>query len=134
MTQQATSPPDSGVDDQLAIPGKVSYLEIPAVDAQQSAAFYRDVFGWEIRGDHPGRPSFSDAGGLIGAFETNHAVAREGGVLPYIYVNGIDGVVSEIAAHGGELVRGPFPEGNLWVATFRDPAGNLMGVWQAGPR
>jgi predicted enzyme related to lactoylglutathione lyase len=23
-----------------------------------------------------------------------------------------------------------YAEGDLWVATFRDPAGNVIGVWQ----
>jgi len=27
--------------------GKICYVEIPAVDVSRSAAFYRDVFGWE---------------------------------------------------------------------------------------
>ena len=38
------------------------------------------------------------------------------------------------AEHGGEVVRPPYPEGDLWVATFSDPAGNVLGVWQHGPR
>jgi len=33
-------------------------------------------------------------------------------------------------AHGGEVVKAPYPEGNLWVATVRDPAGNMIGLWQ----
>jgi predicted enzyme related to lactoylglutathione lyase len=36
--------------------------------------------------------------------------------------------------HGGAPVMAPYPEGDLWVATFRDPAGNIVGVWQQGPR
>jgi hypothetical protein len=28
----------------------------------------------------------------------------------------------------------PYPEGDLWVATFRDPAGNVLGVWQTASR
>lgn len=134
MTQQPASQTDSGVDDHLTIPGKVSYLEIPAVDAPKLAAFYRDVFCWQLRDERGARPNFTDAGGLIGAFVTRHPVAPEGGPLPYIYVSGIDRVIAEIAAHGGELAGGPYPEGDLWVATFRDPAGNLMGIWQAGAR
>ena len=35
---------------------------------------------------------------------------------------------------GGEIVLPPYQEGDLWVATFRDPAGNLIGVWQSGAR
>jgi predicted enzyme related to lactoylglutathione lyase len=34
----------------------------------------------------------------------------------------------------GEVVTQSYPEGELWVATFRDPSGNVIGVWQRGPR
>ena len=59
------------------------------------------------------------------------AVAREPGLLPYIYVEGIEDVLNRILASGGEVVRAPYREGNLQVATFRDPAGNLLGLWEA---
>ena len=65
---------------------------------------------------------------------TGRVFAREPSLLPYIYVDRIDDAVARIAAHGGEVVKAPYPEGDLWVATFRDPAGNLIGLWQAGPR
>ena len=28
--------------------GKVCYMEIPAIDINASAAFYKEVFGWQI--------------------------------------------------------------------------------------
>jgi predicted enzyme related to lactoylglutathione lyase len=65
---------------------------------------------------------------------TGRAASREAGLLPYIYVDRIDDVVQRIVRGGGAVVEAPCPEGNLWVATFRDPAGNLLGIWQAGPR
>jgi hypothetical protein len=65
---------------------------------------------------------------------TGRAVSREPGLLPFIYVDRIDDVVERVVTRGGEVVKPPYPEGDLWVATFRDPAGNLVGVWQAGPR
>jgi uncharacterized protein len=124
-----------GVDNRLARHGHVSYLEIPALDTEQSAAFYEAVFGWHIRGHDTGRPSFDDpSGDLIGRWVTGRTVSREPGLLPYIYVDRIDDIVGRIVTQGGEVVKPPYPEGDLWVATFRDPAGNLMGVWQAGPR
>jgi predicted enzyme related to lactoylglutathione lyase len=49
-------------------------------------------------------------------------------------VDHIDDIVERIVKQGGQIVRSPYPEGDLWVATFRDPAGNHMGIWQAGPR
>lgn len=58
----------------------------------------------------------------------------ENGVRPYIYVDSVDDAVQRISSHGGALVEAPYPEGDLWVATFRDPAGNVLGIWQRGPR
>jgi predicted enzyme related to lactoylglutathione lyase len=116
--------------------GKVSYMQIPATDTKKSAAFYEKVFGWTLRGGGPDHFSFSDASGeLIGAWVTDRAISKEPGVLPYIYVKAIDDAVDSITSNGGEVVREVYAEGSLWVATFRDPAGNVMGVWQmGGPR
>jgi predicted enzyme related to lactoylglutathione lyase len=123
------------VDSRLARHGHVSYLEIPAVDTDKSAAFYEAVFGWSIRRRDNGHLSFDDrSGDLIGHWVTGRAVSREPGLVPYIYVDHIDDIVERIVKQGGQIVRSPYPEGDLWVATFRDPAGNHMGIWQAGPR
>ena len=46
----------------------------------------------------------------------------------------IDDTVERIEANGGQIVLPPYPEGDLWVSTFRDPSGNVLGVWHAGPR
>jgi predicted enzyme related to lactoylglutathione lyase len=126
---------ESGVEPHLAKHGKVSFIEIPAADTVATAAFYAAVFGWNIRGDNPAHISFDDTPrDLIGAFVNTRVVPSEAGVVPYMYVEGIDAALDKVRAHGGEVVREPYPEGGLWVATFRDPAGNLMGVWQGGPR
>jgi predicted enzyme related to lactoylglutathione lyase len=120
------------VDNRLARLGHVSYLVIPAVDAEQSAAFYEAIFGWYIRGRDTGHPSFDDrSGDLIGRWETSRAASREPGLLACIYVHRINDIVERIVTQGGEVVQAPYPEGNLWIATFRDPGGNLMGIWQA---
>jgi len=125
----------TGVGSRLARHGGLSYLEIPAVDVRQSADFYANVIGWNVRGQDTDDPRFSDATEhLIGRWVTGRVISREPGLLPYIYVNRIDDVVAKVAPHGGEVVKPPYPEGNLWVATVRDPAGNVIGLWQQGPR
>jgi predicted enzyme related to lactoylglutathione lyase len=114
--------------------GGVSYLRIPAPDPPRAGAFYEGVFGWKLRGD-PGSPSFDDATGhVIGHFVPDLPVAGESGVRPYIYVDNIDATLETVVAEGGEIVTPPHPEGDLWVGTFRDPSGNVLGVWQHGPR
>ena len=112
--------------------GEVSYVEIPSIDAGESARFYEKVFGWNISGDTEHR--HFDASGFIGAFVTGRTVSREPGILPYIYVERFDETLDLATANGGEVVRPPFPEGALWVATFRDPAGNVIGIYHRGPR
>ena len=129
-TPASTAGEGHSVDARLTTPGAITYLHIPAADVRQAATFYREVFGWEINNPDSGRPSFDDASGhLSGAWISDYPVAREPGLLLYIYVDQIDKTTTRILAHGGEIVTQPFPEGLLTVATFRDPAGNVIGLW-----
>jgi uncharacterized protein len=114
--------------------GGISYLRIPAVDPQASAAFYEGVLGWSVRRDRED-PAFEDGTGhVIGHFRADHAVAGEDGVRPYVFVENLDEMLERAVAGGAEVVTEPYPEGDLWVALIRDPSGNVVGVWQQGPR
>ena len=117
---------------------RICYLEIPAVDPRQSATFYENVFGWNIRHRDTPRPSFDDATGNVGgAWVTGREIGREPTLLPYIWVDNIDATLAQVAAHGGLIVASPRSDspGNApWIASFRDPAGNLLGLYQEGPR
>src|SRR5229473_2203948 len=133
--QETKTATPTSVETRLARHGGLSYLHIPAVDVHQSASFYEQVFGWKIRGHDTDHPSFDDGTGHVsGAWMTDQAISREPGLLPYIYVDHIDDTIEQVEAQGGEVVKAPYPEGNLWVATFRDPAGNVLGLWQEGAR
>lgn len=126
-------PADEG-DNRVFRVGGISYVRIPAQDSSVSAAFYEAVFGWTIR-DHPEHPAFEDGTGhVIGHWMPDLPVAGEAGIVPYIYVERVDDTLARVLASGGQIVREPYAEGDLWVATFRDPAGNVLGVWQRGPR
>ena len=132
---EQTRDSDPGVEARLARHGGLSYLEIPAIDPRQSAVFYEKVLGWNVEWRSSDDPRFGDGTGhLIGRWVTGRAISREPGLLPYIYVDRIDDAVERVATHGGEVIKAPYPEGNLWVATVRDPADNVIGLWQEGPR
>ena len=121
---------EHGADAGLAIPGAITYLHIPARDVRHAAAFYRDVFGWKIHNPDSDRPSFDDPSGrLSGAWLSNDLTVTAPGLLPYVYVDDVEQTVNRIRAKGGELVTDPSPGGLLVVATFRDPAGNVIGIW-----
>ncbi|MDQ2826615.1 MAG: VOC family protein [Actinomycetota bacterium] len=120
---------DPGVDRRLSRAGGISYLHIPATDVRRSAAFYGAALGWTIHNADTDRPGFDDGGGCVsGAFVTDQQPSTEPGFLLYVYVDRIDEAVDRIRRAGGEIVRAPYDEGNLRVATFRDPAGNVVGL------
>jgi uncharacterized glyoxalase superfamily protein PhnB len=115
---------------------RLCYVEIPAVDVHQSAAFYENVLGWNIRHRDTARPSF-DAGDVSGAWVTGRTISRDPGLLPYIWVDGIDDVLARVLSEGCEVVDAVHhdqPDSTSWIATFRDPAGNLIGLYQEAPR
>jgi predicted enzyme related to lactoylglutathione lyase len=108
----------------------ISYLRIPAADPRRAAAFYEAVFGWTVRSDRDD-PSFEDGTGhVIGHFVADQPVAGEAGLRPYVYVEDLGETLERVVAEGGEIVTPPYPEGDLRVATFRDPAGNVVGLWE----
>ena len=55
-------------------------------------------------------------------------------MLPYIYVDHLDDVLRARDRARRRIVTPPHPEGDLWIATIHDPAGNTIGIWQQGPR
>jgi len=112
---------------------RLCYLEIPAVDVHQSANFYEKVFGWNIRHRDSSRPSFDDAtGDISGAWVTGREIAGKPGLLPYIWVSDIQATLQQVGANGGQVVQTPRPDSpgsTALIATFRDPAGNLIGLY-----
>lgn len=113
------------------------YVQIPAADPERSADFYEALFGWRIRGRGTGHPSFDDHT-LSGAWVAGWPPSREPGLLPSIWVDSIDETLARAVALGGEVIAPPHRDapdpGAQWIATFRDPAGNVMGLYQEGSR
>lgn len=121
---------NGGVESGVARPAGISYLRIPSNDPQRSAAFYEAVFSWKVDADRE-YPSFEDGTGhVIGHIRADMEVAGEAGIRPYVYVESVPETLERITENGGDVVTPPYPEGDLTVAVFRDPAGNVLGVWQ----
>ena len=126
----STEPSEGGGAPGHDRPGKLGYLEIPALDIERSAAFYETLFGWKIDRRDDTNTSFDDGTGeLIGHMLTGRAITREPGFLPYIYVEDVQATITKAAQLGSDVVEPPHPEGGLTVATIRDPAGNVIGLW-----
>lgn len=111
--------------------GKLCYLEIPAVDVHQSATFYQRAFGWNIRFGDTDRPSFDDTTGQVsGAWVRDRTPDAEPGILPYIMVADASAATEAVVAAGGKIVLPVGQYGTEVLATFLDPAGNLLGIYQ----
>lgn len=111
--------------------GKICYLEVPASDVQRSAQFYERVFGWRTRRRGDGSLAFDDATGEVsGAWVTNRPPASAPGLLIYIMVDDVPATVDAVTAHGGTIVQPVGVDAPELTARFRDPGGNVLGLYQ----
>src|SRR3954463_6565314 len=112
--------------------GKISYLQIPALDPGQSADFYEAVFGWNIRRRGDGDIAFDDTvGGVSGHWITGRPPSAEPGIVVYTMVDSVADALEKVVRAGGEVVTPLTPQGpGEAFATFRDPAGNVLGLGQ----
>ena len=111
--------------------GKICYLELPASDVSRSAEFYEKVFGWHIRRRGHGALAFDGGVGQVsGTWVTGRPPATSPGLLIYIMVDSVAETVERISAHGGEVVQPIGADAPEITARFRDPAGNVLGLYQ----
>jgi predicted enzyme related to lactoylglutathione lyase len=112
--------------------GKICYLEIPAIDVEESAAFYEGVFGWELRRRGDGEIAFDDTVGEVsGTWVTGRPPTSELGLAVHVMVESVERALERVVERGGEVVTPMTPLGEKEAyATFRDPAGNVLGVYQ----
>jgi predicted enzyme related to lactoylglutathione lyase len=111
--------------------GKICYLEIPSIDIRVSAAFYEAVFTWRTRKRGDGAVAFDDGVGEVsGTWVLGRPPSGKPGVLTYIMVDSVAATLESIVAHGGEVVQPIGVDAPEITARFRDPAGNLFGLYQ----
>ncbi len=120
---------------------KVVHFEIPADDVVRAKKFYAEIFGWSMQdiaemnytlvnsvevdeSQVPSEPGAINGGIFVRQPEMPH---------PQIFINvdDIEAALEKIKARGGEVVRGKVPVGDMgFVANFKDPEGNVLGLWQ----
>ena len=111
--------------------GKICYVEMPASNIQRSAEFYEKVFGWQTRKRGDGAIAFDDGVGQVsGTWVTNRPPAATPGLLIYIMVDDVEKTIASVIAHGGELVQPVGVDAPEITARFRDPGGNVIGLYQ----
>jgi uncharacterized protein YceH (UPF0502 family)/predicted enzyme related to lactoylglutathione lyase len=115
--------------------GKICYVEMPALDVGQSAAFYGSVFGWKSRRRGDGSIAFDDGVGQVsGTWVVGRPPAEAPGLLIYIMVDDAEATLAAVASHGGVVVQPIGADAPEITARFRDPAGNVIGLYQQPAR
>ena len=88
--------------------------------------FYAGAFGWTFQEWGPDYIAFSGAG-IEGGFRGGEA-PHAGDALVILYADNLEASERAVVAAGGEIIeRHDFPGGQRFH--FRDPAGNVLGVW-----
>lgn len=112
----------------------IGQIAMTVDDASRATAFYRDVLGIPFLFAAPSQLAFFDCGGVRLMLS-----APEGGTVPgggsvlYFKVADIDAAFDTLLGRGVAFVDEPhliakLATGELWMAFFRDPAGNLLAL------
>ena len=111
--------------------GKICYLELPATDIARSAEFFRRVFGWKTRQRGDGHLAFDDGVGEVsGTWVLGRAPSSTPGILVYLMVDSVAATLELVVASGGEVVQPIGADAPEITARFRDPGGNVLGLYQ----
>jgi predicted enzyme related to lactoylglutathione lyase len=121
--------------------GRVVHFEVPFDDGDRARGFYKDVFGWQVME----MPEMSytlvmtgpsgDQGPTEAGFINGGMLSREtsgaGGPVIVVDVDSIDATLERISGLGGSTVAGKAPVGDMgFAAYFKDPEGNVVGLWE----
>lgn len=123
----------------------VVHFELPADDVERAKKFYEQAFGWTMR-SMPGMgytlvgTTATDEHGMpVAAGAINGGmVAREEPITAPVITIKVDDIAAAVRAieeRGGVIVRSAMAVGGAgFSAYFRDPEGNVLGLWQDGAR
>jgi hypothetical protein len=116
-------------------PGTPSWVDLLTGDTEKAEAFYGGLFGWTFQAN----PEF---GGYITASSDGYPVAgmmgRTNQPAPaawntYISTADIDATVAAATAAGGQVAMSVMAISDIGkMAYLIDPAGAMVGLWQAG--
>jgi predicted enzyme related to lactoylglutathione lyase len=112
---------------------KVAWFEVVGSDGQKLRDFYGDIFGWSFQlGDDPSmdygmtNPSDTGIGGGVGTSPASpHAMF-------YVEVDDPQETLDRIVAAGGEVVMPVTELPMVTFAQFKDPEGNVVGLFKGG--
>ncbi|HEX9013566.1 MAG TPA: VOC family protein [Anaerolineaceae bacterium] len=121
------------------MPNTFDWIEIHTHDISRAAEFYRQLFGWDVQqqDQNDGHPYW--------IFDTGESprvehLRRGGiwlrpagesrGVMVYVCVQSIDEALARVITLGGKVITTKTSQGESFRASFADPEGNVIGLWE----
>lgn len=103
-------------------------------DLNNLLPFYRDVLGLKVGMETPGFVVLGDPNGPAVALGT-HSEVRGKAREPARHMVAFDtddlrGECVRLKSAGVEFIEEPNKQGDLWIATFKDPEGNYVQLFQ----
>lgn len=119
-------------------PANLNYIELPATDLVATKAFYEHNFGWTFTDYGPGYAAAHVSGIEVGFNTDAHVGAAQSdgdqnptGPLLLLQTDNLQSVHSALAHESGGIVTSPFDYPGGRRLHFRDPSGNILGVYEA---
>jgi len=112
---------------------KIVHVEISAKDRKALSKFYADVFGWEMEhADQMNYTTFKAGDGVGGGFNPVNEQNPAGTVTVYIETEDVTASLKAVQKAGGTIL---VPESEIpgmgKFGMFRDPQGNMIGLYKA---
>jgi len=110
----------------------VGYVEFNVPDHEETADFYKAVFGWEATEMFPGYLSVQS--GDEPGIDTGIAKSEDGSTstVATLLVPDLDAACARVEEHGGAITVPRFPIPGIGYASyFSDVNGMTVGMWEA---
>ena|SRR2546422_2977948 len=112
-------------------PLRISHIWLYVKDIEASTRFYRDILGFKIVETFPDGSLLSAGQILLGIHrEEGDRKSRPGGTSIILHTTDIKGAVRELTERGIKSPPQIEQEHFGWIASFRDPDGYLLELWQ----
>ena len=114
---------------------KIVHIELSAKDRKALSKFYADVFGWDVQHiDDMNYTTFKAGDGVAGGFNPVTEENPAGTVTIYIETDDVTASLKEVEKAGGTILSQEMEipsTGKFGI--FRDPQGNMIGLFKAYP-
>jgi uncharacterized protein len=117
-------------------PGTPSWVELSTPNVDASAAFYRELMGWNAVEPGPAEETggyriFQQNGDGVAGLMQHMQEGQPTAWLTYISVADADATTDKVKAAGGSVIIEPMDVMDIGrMAVFTDPTGAAFGIWQ----